>query len=209
MTKLEELKKRHADLAAQFTALNNQIRARKAAVRAAGGTVKTDVKLSQLKAAAAMMNFEIQKLNNEIAAEPVRVTGNTPRAERNRPEGPAVDVSKEIFGMNAVQKRLIMLLAREVGFDRYNELRLIAAADFRHRETEYYTGSKTWNPDETPAATTTTKANVTPPEAEPEKEAKPEAPQRRLAWEKPELTEEERFDRMMRGNYNRYGGANL
>lgn len=194
MTKRDELKARHDDLAQQYTALNGQIRARKAEVRAHGGMVKTDLKLLQLKARAAELSFSIQRLNNEIAAEPVPVSlSQTPRAERNRPEGPAVDVSKETFGMNAVQKRLMMLLAREVGFARYDELRRIAAADFRHRVTEYYTGSKTWNPD-----------------VAPEQSAKgPEEPRRPLAWEKPELTESEQFDRMMRGNSNRFSGENL
>ena len=199
MTKLEELKRKHDELAGQYTSLNNLIRARKAEVRAQGGMVKTDLKLLQLKAKSASLSFEIQQVNNAIAAEPNPVSASqTPRAERNRPDGPVVDVSKEIFGMNAVQKWLMMLLAREVGFNRYDELRRIAAADYRHKETEYYTGSKTWNPDATPA-------NVT----QPAEEEKPETPQRPLAWEKPELTETERFDRMMRGNFNRYGGENL
>ena len=199
MTKLEELKRKHDELAGQYTSLNNLIRARKAEVRAQGGMVKTDLKLLQLKAKSASLSFEIQQVNNAIAAEPNPVSASQmPRAERNRPDGPVVDVSKEIFGMNAVQKRLMMLLAREVGFNRYDELRRIAAADYRHKETEYYTGSKKWNPDATPANAT-----------QPAKEEKPETPQRPLAWEKPELTETERFDRMMRGNFNRYGGENL
>ena len=199
MTRREELKRKHDELAGQYTSLNHLIRARKAEVRAQGGMVKTDLKLLQLKAKSAALSCEIQQVNNAIAAEPNPVsTSQMPRAERNRPDGPVVDVSKEIFGMNAVQKRLMMLLAREVGFNRYDELRRIAAADYRHKETEYYTGSKKWNPDATPVNAT-----------QPAEEEKPEALQRRLAWEKPELTETEEFDRMMRGNSNRYGGENL
>ena len=200
MTKLEELKRKHDELAGQYMSLNNLIRARKAEVRAQGGMVKTDLKLLQLKAKSASLSFEIQQVNNAIAAEPNPVSvSQMPRAERNRPDGPVVDVSKEIFGMNAVQKRLMMLLAREVGFNRYDELRRIAASDYRHKETEYYTGTKKWNPDTTPV-------NATQPTEE-KKES--EAPQRLLAWEQPELTEHEQFDRMMRGNNNRYGGENL
>lgn len=202
MTKREELKLKHDELAGQYTSLNNLIRARKAEVRAQGGMVKTDLKLLELKAKSASLSLEIQQVNNAIAAEPNPITtSQMPRAERNRPDGPVVDVSKEIFGMNAVQKRLVMLLAREVGFSRYDELRRIAAADYRHKETEYYTGSKRWNPDTAPADAT----QQTDKEADP----KPDAPRRLLAWERPELTEHEQFDRMMRGNSNRYGGENL
>lgn len=73
------------------------------------------------------------------------INGRNAKAEERRPGGPAVWFGPEFNNIKGAEKRLIVMMAREIGQNRYNELRRIAYWDHRNGNNRYYTGSAQWN----------------------------------------------------------------
>lgn len=67
------------------------------------------------------------------------------KADARRPGGPNVWFGPEFNNIKGAEKRLVVMMAREIGQDRYNELRRIAYWDTRRGNNRYYTGTDQWN----------------------------------------------------------------
>ena len=66
-------------------------------------------------------------------------------ADERRPKGERVWMGSEFRKLRPAEKRLIMLMAREIGQQRFQELRRIAFYDEKHHKNIYYTGSNVFN----------------------------------------------------------------
>ena len=66
-------------------------------------------------------------------------------ADERRPKGERVWMGSEFRRLRPAEKRLIMLMAREIGQARFQELRRIAFYDEKHNKNRYYTGSNVFN----------------------------------------------------------------
>lgn len=67
------------------------------------------------------------------------------KADERRPSGPAVWMGQEFKNIKGAEKRLIIMMAREIGQMRYTELRRIAFWDHERGNNRYYTGNDNWN----------------------------------------------------------------
>lgn len=66
-------------------------------------------------------------------------------ADERRPKGERIWMGSEFRKLRPAEKRFIMLIAREIGQQRFQELRRIAFADEKHHRNVYYTGSNVFN----------------------------------------------------------------
>ena len=73
------------------------------------------------------------------------IDGRNRKAEERRPGGPPVWFGSEFNNIKGSEKRLIVMMAREIGQARYQELKRIAYWDEKHRNNRYYTGKDTWD----------------------------------------------------------------
>ena len=67
------------------------------------------------------------------------------KANKRRPDQPYVWFGSEFNNIRGAEKRLIVMMAREIGQDRYQELKRIAYWDERHGNNRYYTGRDKWD----------------------------------------------------------------
>ena len=160
----EDLEKKRKTLVEQIEDVKRKKQLRHVQILKEGGDLDHDLEFQELRLQDEQIGAEIRRLKEKLKA--IHKAQAAPM-ERNRPEGNAVNVSNDVFGMTGWQSRLLYMLANEVGEDRYRELKRIARADHRHKvEDEYYKKEHIYN-------------------------------------------ESFSFDRMMRNNYNKYGGENL
>lgn len=142
----EELKEYRATQAVQFEANIKAIQVRKAVLQKLGlnankGKTEDETLIRLYEENEELLNTlsEIRKARKKL---PPVEQKKKPRGER--PEG-MVHFGREWEGVNAFQKRLIILMARAIGQERYQELKRTAMDDYRNRENRYYSGSAAWN----------------------------------------------------------------
>ena len=148
----DELKRIKATLSAEFQANTKALTIRKLALQKLGEHTKrenaTDANLLALYAENDELMAALKEL--KVAQKKLPAPANTQKKPRGeRPEGKVYFGGEWREGLNAFQKRLVILMAREIGQERYQELKRQALDDYRKRETEFYTGSKHWNGGET------------------------------------------------------------
>ena len=143
----DELKRYRATQAADFEANIKAISIRKAVLQKLGlnankGKTQDETLIRLYEENEALLNTlsDIRKAMKKLP--PPEQKPRKPRGER--PQG-MVHFGREWEGVNAFQKRLIILMARAIGQERYQELKRIATDDYRNRENRYYSGSAAWN----------------------------------------------------------------
>ena len=98
------------------------------------------VKVEEARATLEMHKIELEKAQFD-AENKEFISVRNMKAEERRPHGPNVWFGPEFNNIRGAEKRLIVMMAREIGQERYNELRRIAYWDDQHRNNRYYTGS--------------------------------------------------------------------
>ena len=88
----------------------------------------------------ALMQVEMEKARLFAENKDVIAIRNA-KAEERRPKGPNVWFGAEFKNIRGSEKRLIVMMAREIGQERYQELRRIALWDEHHKNNRYYTGN--------------------------------------------------------------------
>jgi len=97
------------------------------------------VKVEEAKAALEMRKIELETMMYDAENKDFIDRRNAKAAER-RPGGPNVWFGPEFNNIKGAEKRLIVMMAREIGQERYQELKRIAYWDEHHRNNRYYTG---------------------------------------------------------------------
>lgn len=90
-------------------------------------------KLEKRKIALEVAQFEAE--NKDF------IDSRNAKADERRPDKPKVWFGSEFNNIKGAEKRLIMMMAREIGQARYQELKRIAYWDEQHGNNHYYTGS--------------------------------------------------------------------
>jgi hypothetical protein len=139
----EDLEKKRKTLVEQLEDIKQKRQLRHVQLLKEGGDLDHDLEFQELKLQDEQLGAEIRQLKEQLKA--IHKAQAAPM-ERNRPEGNAVNVSNDVFGMTGWQSRLLYMLANEVGEERYRELKRIARADHRHKvEGEYYKKEHIYN----------------------------------------------------------------
>ena len=145
----DELKEYRATLAAQFEVNIKALTLRKNVVKKLGGNANKGTTDDETLIA---LYKENQDLNDALCAvrkaqKKLPAPAKQPRLPRgNRPVNKVYFGKEWDEGLNGFQKRLVILMAREIGMDRYMELKRIAGDDGKTRNEAYYAGGyqKAW-----------------------------------------------------------------
>ena len=97
-------------------------------------------KVEEARAALELHKIELEKAQFEADNKDF-IDERNAKADERRPNGSNVWFGPEFNNIKGAEKRLIVMMAREIGQARYNELRRIAYWDDRHRNNRYYTGN--------------------------------------------------------------------
>jgi len=97
------------------------------------------VKVEEAKADLELHRIELEKMQFDAENRDFIDQRNAKASER-RPGGPNVWFGPEFNNIKGAEKRLIVMMAREIGQARYQELKRIAYWDEHHRNNRYYTG---------------------------------------------------------------------
>lgn len=100
--------------------------------------------VEQEKANLEMQELQIEKMRFE-AENAKFITARNMKADERRPDKPRVWFGGEFNNIKGAEKRLIMMMAREIGQERYQELKRIAYWDEQRQNNRYYTGSSKFN----------------------------------------------------------------
>lgn len=155
MTELEQylaekntVEQRITELAKKAAVVSGRITIRKADLAAIGRSPKQDDTYLRMKDLAQDLNTQLaelhrqrKQLNKEIAALKAQEPKKPPKPRGARP-GNRVYMGSEFKDCNGFERRLALLMAYEIGQERYNELRRQAGDDTRDGETLYYTGPR-------------------------------------------------------------------
>lgn len=96
--------------------------------------------VEQERAKLEMQELQIEKMRFE-AENAKFITARNMKADERRPDKPRVWFGGEFNNIKGAEKRLIMMMAREIGQERYQELKRIAYWDEQRGNNHYYTGS--------------------------------------------------------------------
>ena len=157
---LVELNEEKNRLSAAVTALNRKLNKRYVWCKENGIPKKEDSEVARLKseievatkdladfkellkvrrlAIAAKEKEELARISAATVEMEESAAEITKRLDSLRPEGMPVYFSSEFKGCGPSEKRLVMLMAREIGQKRYQELRQIAYWDAKHKRTKGY-----------------------------------------------------------------------
>lgn len=98
----------------------------------------------QAKAKADMLEEKLRQ--DTLEAENAKfIDERNAKADERRPDQPYVWFGNEFNNIRGAEKRLIVMMAREIGQARYQELKRIAYWDERQGNNRYYTGRDTWD----------------------------------------------------------------
>ena len=125
-----------------------------------GVPIKDDPELKELQAKSIVLQNEIIQLKEYMTAnkddlerEDLRVkeemaayeVERAKMIETLRPAAPRIWFGSEFKKCTDSERRLVSMMAREIGLKRYQELRMIAFYDEKHKNNRYYTGSDVFN----------------------------------------------------------------
>ena len=127
------LKDELADVTQKCSALKAVKRVREEQLQAERAQAKADMKEAKLR------QEEADAANAKFIDE------RNAKANDRRPDQPFVWFGSEFNNIRGAEKRLIVMMAREIGQDRYQELKRIAYWDERHGNNRYYTGRDKWD----------------------------------------------------------------
>lgn len=105
---------------------------------------KAMAQVEEKKAQLEMYKIELEKAQYEAENQEFIDARNAKATER-RPDQPYVWFGSEFNNIKGAEKRLIVMMAREIGQARYQELKRIAYWDEKHGNNRYYTGSNKWD----------------------------------------------------------------
>ena len=105
---------------------------------------KIEEKIVEKQAELETYKIELEKAKYEAENKDF-VDGRNAKANERRPGGPPVWFGREFDNIKGSEKRLIVMMAREIGQARYQELKRIAYWDEQHRNNRYYTGNDKWS----------------------------------------------------------------
>lgn len=202
------LKLEQSELKQRYAELTRQISARRQALKAYGQSRAKDPVCARLSLDAAEINARLAQIKLELsrmtpppAPKPVQ-----PEPPCARPAGQGSEINPHgmFQTVNSWERRLLGLMIAEIGDERYRELKKLAAYD-----AKWKTGSAprytTWVSE--PPGDVMQEGDVEPEELPPRPEREAPAREERA---RETVTRDERkkdfdaFDRMMRGNYNRW-----
>jgi chromosome segregation ATPase len=153
LAELNTTKQRMEKLAIEVGYIGSQISAKKLALSARGLSVKKNTTDGEL----VTMRTKYQELSNEIRqiktrrqkllkakqeyekAKPPESRKIKPRGERPKNR---VYMGSEFRDCTGYERRLALLMAYEIGQERYSELKRQASDDTRNGETDFYTGGQ-------------------------------------------------------------------
>ena len=98
-------------------------------------------KVEEARANLEMHKIELEKMQYE-ADNKEFINCRNAKADERRPGGPSVWMGGEFNDIRGAEKRLIVMMAREIGQARYQELKRIAYWDEHHGNNRYYTGTE-------------------------------------------------------------------
>lgn len=127
------LKDELAEVTQKCCALKAVKRVREEQMQAERAQAKADIKEAKLR------QEEADAANAKFIDE------RNAKARERRPDQPFVWFGSEFNNIRGAEKRLIVMMAREIGQARYQELKRIAYWDEKHRNNRYYTGKDTWD----------------------------------------------------------------
>ena len=151
LTELNTIRQRLEKLAIEVGFIGSQISARKLALSARGMSVKkntSDGELINMRTKYQEMSADIRQLKARKQkllkmkqeydkAKPPESRKIKPRGERPKTR---VYMGSEFRDCTGYERRLALLMAYEIGQERYSELKRQASDDTRSGETEFYTG---------------------------------------------------------------------
>jgi len=115
------------------------------------GTLKAikRVREEQLQAERAQAKADLMEAKHRQeetdAANAKFIDERNAKANERRPDQPFVWFGSEFNNIRGAEKRLIVMMAREIGQARYQELKRIAYWDEQHGNNRYYTGRDKWD----------------------------------------------------------------
>ena len=127
------LKDELADVTQKCSALKAVKRVREEQLQAEQAQAKADMKEAKLR------QEEVDAANAKFIDE------RNAKANKRRPDQPYVWFGSEFNNIRGAEKRLIVMMAREIGQARYQELKRIAYWDEQHGNNRYYTGRDKWD----------------------------------------------------------------
>ena len=151
LSELNSTKQRMDKLAIESGYLSSQIAVKKLTLSTQGVSVKkntTDTELANLRIKYQETIAEIRKLKTQrqkLLKQQKEIEAAKPPVQRKvKPRGARpknrVYMGSEFRDCNGFERRLALLMAYEIGQDRYDELKRQASDDTKSRETEFYTG---------------------------------------------------------------------
>ena len=142
---LNQVKQKIDALAKEFAVVNSQVTIRKIELSAAGLPNKpkttTDEKLLALRGRAQELNAELQAMNKRRKELNKQTPPKQPKPRGERPKN-RVYMGSEFKDCNGYERRLALLMAYEIGQERYEELKRQASDDTARGETYFYTGPR-------------------------------------------------------------------
>ena len=123
-----QLKAEYEEAQKEMSAFKEYMKIRKSRASAEEAKAKLELQRVQLET----MMFEAE--HKDFIGERNR------KADDRRPHGPNVWFGSEFNNIRGAEKRLIVMMAREIGQARYSELKRIAYWDENHGNNRYYTG---------------------------------------------------------------------
>ena len=105
---------------------------------------KARAKAEERKAELEVYKIELEKAQYE-AENREFIDARNAKANERRPDQPYVWFGNEFNNIKGAEKRLVVMMAREIGQARYQELKRIAYWDEKHGNNRYYTGSNKWD----------------------------------------------------------------
>lgn len=160
---LDTLKAYRDELGKKYGEAGRAINARRKYLKTTSGkgvSIKDDPELKELQAKSIVLQNELTRLKeymtankDDLEAEDLRVKEEiaayeVERAkliETLRPASPRIWFGSEFKKCTDSERRLVSMMAREIGLRRYQELRMIAFYDEKHKNNKYYTGSDAYN----------------------------------------------------------------
>lgn len=101
---------------------------------------KGRAKAEEARAELELYKIELEKAQYE-AENKEFIDCRNAKADERRPHGGNVWMGGEFNNIKGAEKRLIVMMAREIGQARYQELKRIAYWDEHHKNNRYYTGN--------------------------------------------------------------------
>ena len=142
---LAKIKEESDTLAKEFAVVNSHVTIRKIELAAEGLSNKpkttTDEKLLQLLARSRELNDELAALNKRRKELNKKIPPRQPKPRGERPKN-RVYMGTEFRDCNGYERRLALLMAFEIGQERYEELKRQASDDTANHETLFYTGPR-------------------------------------------------------------------